>query len=143
MTVGRLGSITRLAQPDDVSGLYVNGYRDLRVGSRLVACDAEQMDRDILLHVLGARLVEQSEQRRCCWSLRSCERDTCLLLDVGDNVRFGEHSRQVGGREFHALGGGFLRFALAGEDEVDGLLQALGDAARFRRFLLALRLAWR
>jgi hypothetical protein len=127
---------------DDVSSLYVNVHRDLRFSARFVACDAQQMDRGVLLNMLGRRVGRQADQRRRCWSLRSRERDTCFVLNQCEDIRLFELLTEMSGVHSNLFRSGFLRLALAGDEEPHSFGDPLRNSALFDADLGAIGALW-
>ena len=117
---GRYGAVSGLAEVDHVTGLYLNIHRDLRVSGRLDACQCQQVLGGVEADVLAVRVHQFIEPSRGSHE-PSSDGFARAAFDKHPYVRFFQRSRHMAWMHAAAVGSGFLRCALAGDEQFNDL----------------------
>lgn len=126
----RLARLIR--QVDDITRLYVNVHRYLRVRLGLDACQTEYEGRSVVPNVLTVR-IQQLELHCGRSSGADRERATRLLPQILSNVRFRQFARKVLPAEVCLCCGICDGLDVTVHEGITGCLDPAGNAPRFVR----------
>jgi len=117
---------------DDVSGLYVNVHRHLRVGRWFDACDGQNVLRCVQADVFGPR-IEQFQDASRCPKCAIGDGFACTALSKHPYVDLPQFSRHIRRIEVCAFTRGLLVLAGTGDEPVYDLTDLGRNALRFDR----------
>ena len=121
-----------IGQVDDVTRLYVNVDRHLRVSSGFDAGDGQDMLRCVEADMFGAGIDQLDDATRRAHE-PGIDGLTCRALDKHLNVRLLERFTQMARRDADAFGCCSLRCALARRDQADGFGYPFRNSPLFDR----------